>query len=98
MRLGANLTTEDRTGGDIEFIKGNKPSGFFEENNSDRISTQFTLEHQFGKCSHVTVKNSFNYFKRIMSLPGYVFDGKQNGTFTEATMLFMAKNRNGLRG
>ena len=84
MSLGANITTEDRTGGDIEFIKGNKPSGFFEENNSDRISTQFTLEHKFGKCSHVTIKNSFNYFKRVMSLPGYVFDGKQIGSFTEA--------------
>ena len=84
MTLGVNLTTEDRTGGDIEFIKGNKPSGFFEENNSDRISTQFTLEHKFGKCSHLTIKNSLNYFKRTMSLPGYVFDGRQNGSFTEA--------------
>ncbi len=82
--VGANLTTEDRAGGDIEFIKGNKPDGFFEENNSDRISTQFSLEHKFGKCSHITLKNSFNHFKRTMSLPGYIFDGNQNGTFTEA--------------
>ena len=32
----------------------------------------------------MTIKNSFNYFKRTMSLPGYIFDGRQNGTFTEA--------------
>jgi iron complex outermembrane receptor protein len=98
MTLGVNLTTEDRTGGDIEFIKGNKPSGFFEENNSDRISTQFTLEHKFGKCSHVTIKNSFNYFKRTMSLPGYVFDGRQNGTFTEAIYALHAEKSEWITG
>ena len=85
LNLGINLTTEDRTGGDIDFIKDKKPSGFFEKNNSDRVSTQFIFEHRFGKCSHITVKNSFNYFKRIMTLPGYEFNGVQNGTFTEAT-------------
>ena len=85
LNLGVNFTTEDRTGGDIDFIKGKKPSGFFEENNSDRISTQFSFEHRFGKCSHITVKNSFNHFKRIMKLHEYEFSGEQNGTFTEAT-------------
>ncbi len=88
LNLGVNLTTEDRTGGDIDFIKKKKPFGFFEKNNSDRISTQFSLEHRFGKCSHITVKNSFNYFKRIMTLPGYEFNGIQTGTFTEATYAY----------
>ena len=88
LNLGVNLTTEDRTGGDVDFIKGKKSAGFFEKNNSDRISTQFNFEHRFGKCSHITVKNSFNHFKRIMSLPGYVFNGKQSGNFTEATYAY----------
>lgn len=85
LNLGVNLTTENRTGGDIDFIKGKKPAGFFEKNESDRLSTQFSFEHRFGKCSHITVKNSFNHFQRIMTLPGYEFNGVQNGTFTEAT-------------
>ena len=84
LNLGVNLTTEDRTGGDIDFIKGKKQSGFFEKNNSDRISTQFSFEHHFDKSRHITVKNSFNHFKRVMVLPGYIFNGVQNGTFTEA--------------
>src|SRR6185436_1361104 len=37
LMIGANYTTEDRTGGDIEFIKGNKPSVYREINNSDRF-------------------------------------------------------------
>src|SRR5436190_7024968 len=98
MSIGANFTTEDRTGGDIDFIKGRKAAGFFEENNSDRVSTQFSLEHRFGKCSHITVKNSFNYFKRITSLPGYVFNGTQRGTFTEATYALHADRSEWIAG
>lgn len=96
--MGVSMTTEDRTGGDMDFIKGKKTSGFFEENNSDRISTQFSLEHRFGKCSHITVKNSFNYFKRITSLPGYVFNGTQRGTFTEATYALHAERLEWIAG
>lgn len=82
---GVNVTTEKRTGGDLNYIKGDNPSGFFEANNSDRFSTQFSLQHHFGKCSHVSVKNSINRFQRVISLPGYTFNGIQNGTFTEVT-------------
>ncbi len=88
LNFGVNITTEDRMGGDIDFIKKKKTSGFFEQNNSDRISTQFSIEHRFGKCSHITVKNSFNHFNRKMSLPVYTFDGKQTGSFTEATYAY----------
>ncbi len=85
MTAGVNITTEKRTGGDMEYIKGDNPSGFFEKNNTDRYSTQFSIEHHFGKCSHITFKNSFNHFKRSIATPGYNFSGTQNGTFTEAT-------------
>ena len=29
--IGVNITTENRTGGDIEFIKGNKANGYTED-------------------------------------------------------------------
>lgn len=82
---GFNFTTEDRNGGDIDFIKGYKPAGFFERNKSDRFNTQFSLEHHFGKSSHITFRNSFNHFKRVISLPGYIFNGIQSGIFGEFT-------------
>jgi iron complex outermembrane receptor protein len=85
LNIGATITTEKRAGGDISYIKGNNPSGFYEFNNSDRYSTQFGFQHHFGKCSHLTLKNSFNRFQRALSLPAYGFSGTQNGTFTEAT-------------
>ncbi|MBL7748360.1 MAG: TonB-dependent receptor, partial [Chitinophagaceae bacterium] len=85
LNIGANITTEKRTGGSVDYIKGNDPSAFYEANNTDRYSTQLSFEHHFGKCSHITFKNSFNRFQRAISLPGYVFNATQNGSFTEMT-------------
>ena len=86
LQLGVNITNESRTGGDIEFIKGNKTSGFTEYNNSDRFSTQFSFERRFGKNSAVKFKNSINYFQRLLTAaPVYTFNGEQNSTFTEFT-------------
>ncbi len=88
MTVGVNITTEKRTGGDMDYIKGNNPPGFYEFNNTDRYSTQFSIEHHFGKCSHFTFKNSLNRFQRAITSPGYIFNGTQNGTFTEATYAY----------
>ena len=85
LTAGVNITTEERIGGDMEYIKGKNPSGYYEENNSDRFSTQFSFEHHFGKCSHFTFKNSINRFARNIITPSFIFNGIQNGTFTEAT-------------
>ncbi len=88
MTVGVNITTEKRTGGDMNYIKGTNQSGFYEFNNTDRYSTQFSIEHHFGKCSHFTFKNSLNRFQRAITSPAYGFNGTQNGTFTEATYAY----------
>jgi iron complex outermembrane receptor protein len=98
LTIGVNMTTEERLGGDIEYLKNKKPSGFFERNNSDRISTQLSFDHRFGSCSHITIKNSYNYFKRKIGLPGYGFDGIQHGTFTEATYAYHGEKHEWIGG
>jgi outer membrane receptor for ferrienterochelin and colicin len=86
LQLGVNVTTENRIGGDIEFIKGNKTSGYTEKNNTDRVSTQFSFERRFGKNSGIKIKNSFSHFKRsLIATSAFDFNGKQTATFTEAT-------------
>lgn len=84
--LGVNTTFEDRIGGDMHYIdKGNDPShSYFEQNKTERISSQFSLDHSFGKCSHFTFKNSISYFNRRLNTPGYHFNGTQYSSFTEA--------------
>jgi len=83
--IGGNITTEKRTGGDIEYIKGNKPSGYTERNNTDRYSSQLLLDHHFNDKSQFTFKNSINRFERVIDVTNYVFNGTQTGTFSEAT-------------
>jgi len=95
---GVNITTEKRTGGDMDYIKGNNPSGYYEFNNTDRYSTQLSFEHHFGKCSHFTFKNSFNRFQRGITSPGYGFNGTQNGTFTEATYAYHGEKAEWITG
>ena len=85
LMIGGNVTTEKRTGGDIEYIKGNKPTGYTEKNNTDRYSSQLLLDHHFNDKSQFTLKNSINRFQRVIDVTSYVFNGTQTGTFTEAT-------------
>lgn len=85
--VGLNMNLEDRIGGDMKFIEGHGDSThrYFEENKSQRISTQLSIEHKFGTCSHLTFKNSVSTFKRFIAIPDYTFDGRQNASYTEVS-------------
>lgn len=83
--VGVNTAFEDRIGGDIDFIKDDNAEGYFEKNKTDRISTQMNFQHRFNENSRLSVKNSFNNFKRVITIPGYIFEGVQNSTFSEIT-------------
>jgi outer membrane receptor for ferrienterochelin and colicins len=85
LMIGGNVTTEKRTGGDIEFIKGNKSTGYTERNNTDRYSSQLVLDHHFNDKSQFILRNSINRFQRVIDVTSYVFNGTQTGTFSEAT-------------
>lgn len=86
LNFGVNATLEDRTGGDIQYIKGRGDAthSYFEKNKTQRYSTQLAFDHDFSDNSSLTVKNSVNNFKRKLSIPGYVFDGTQWSSYTEA--------------
>lgn len=92
MNFGVNTTFEDRTGGDILYIKGKGDNvhSYFEKNKSQRLSTQLSFHHQFNEENSLTVKNSVSSFSRTISVPDYVFDGKQWSSYTE-----VAYNKNG---
>lgn len=84
--LGMNISTEEREGGDIEYIRKRKPSGYRESNHTDRISSQFLLDHSINSRSEFKIKNSISYYHRIIRInSSYSFNGNQTGTFTEAT-------------
>ena len=85
LNLGLNSSFEDRTGGDLHYIKGDGDAShsFFENNNTNRLSSQFSLTHRLGEKSEFSLKNSISYYNRMITVPGYKFDGTQYGTFSE---------------
>jgi iron complex outermembrane receptor protein len=83
--FGVNATFENRLGGDMLYLKGKGDDvhSYFERNKTSRVSTQFALEHKFSDNSKMNIRNSYNRFGRTITIPGYIFDGVQNGTFSE---------------
>ena len=89
--FGVTYITEDRTGGSTNYIK-HGGNGFFEKNNTDRITTQLGIAHKLSEHSTLQFKNSYSHFDRIITIPTYTFDALQRSSFSELTW-----NRNGQR-
>lgn len=85
LMVGLNSTFEDRIGGDVHYINdgGDALHSYFEQNKTQRMSSQVAFEHNFSENSQVTVKNSIGYFNRKLNTPGYGFNGTQYSSFTE---------------
>jgi outer membrane receptor for ferrienterochelin and colicins len=82
--VGISYITEDRIGGSMAFIKSGT-AGFFEKNNTDRITTQAQLTHRINDKSRLNFKHSYSRFDRFIQIPTYAFKGLQQSTFSEAT-------------
>jgi outer membrane receptor for ferrienterochelin and colicins len=87
LNFGVNTTFENRLGGDLKYIEGQADSvhSYFEENKTQRYSTQLAFEHSFNETHRFSFKNSVSYFNRKIQIPDYAFDGTQIASFTEAT-------------
>jgi outer membrane receptor for ferrienterochelin and colicins len=84
VNVGVSYITEDRLGGNLDFIRNNT-AGYFEKNNSDRFTTQFGLTHRFNDHTSLNIKNSYNHFTRLTTIPSYQFDGLQQSSFSEVS-------------
>ncbi|MCU0394698.1 MAG: TonB-dependent receptor [Chitinophagaceae bacterium] len=89
--FGISYITEDRTGGSMDYIK-NEGGGFYEINNTDRVSLQMGIVHHTGEHSTLQLKSTYSRFDRLLEIPTYVFDALQQSSFSELTW-----NRNGER-
>jgi len=85
-----NTTVEERTGGNIDYIKGegNVSNPYFERNNTSRLTTRAGLEKWFENGSGMNIKNSFSFFERTIEIPGYRFSGDQFASYNEASYTF----------
>ncbi|MBR8536734.1 TonB-dependent receptor [Carboxylicivirga sediminis] len=86
LSLGLNTTIDDRTGGDMEVIKGNTSAEhvFTEENKSERYATQLNFRNTKENRT-IDFKNSISYFDRKLTIPDYQFNGNQVSSFSEVS-------------
>jgi outer membrane receptor for ferrienterochelin and colicins len=92
--LGFNWTKEDRLGGNMKYIKGEPVSEpYFEHNQTDRFSTQMSYRKNWGEDLVLEFKNSLNFFNREITLPDFLFGGKQFSSFSELN--FQKQNTEG---
>lgn len=89
LNFGINTVYENRLGGDMKVINGEKDNihQYFERNKTKRLSTQLDLNKKLNDKSNFSFKNSMSYFNRDIYAPSYKFSGKQVSTFTEATWI-----------
>jgi len=89
-RFGVNGTYDYRKGGDM-FVLNRHPDSlhqYFEENNSNRFSSQLQFDKGFSENKSLTIKNSVSYFNRRINETSYTFEGTQKSSYTEAAMNF----------
>jgi iron complex outermembrane receptor protein len=98
--FGINTTFENRLGGDMRYLKGkgNLERSFFEKNETNRFSTQFSIIHKFSDLSNINIRNSYNRFKRTITIPDYVFNGLQNSSFSEITYSYSGEETEWVTG
>jgi iron complex outermembrane receptor protein len=86
LNIGFNSIIEDRIGGDILFIEGDRDAtnAFFEKNNTNRFSTQLGIDHQPNDQSKLSFKNSISFYDRNIEIPDFRFSGVQLASFSEA--------------
>jgi outer membrane receptor for ferrienterochelin and colicins len=84
MNFGVNFITEDRLGGNMDYVNGeNVTDAYYENNMTDRISSQLNLTHQIDEKSQLEIKNSINFYDRSIEVPDFTFSGRQISSFSE---------------
>lgn len=83
--FGFTYITENRLGGSMAFIKDGS-AGFYERNNTDRITTQVGIAHKIKEDLTMQFKNSYSRFNRLIAIPDYAFDALQQSSFSELTL------------
>ncbi len=80
--IGVSYITENRTGGSVDYIK-NGTAGYFEKNNTDRLTAQTDIRHKLNDKTNLQLKSSYSHFNRLISVPAYMFEGTQQSSYSE---------------
>ena len=83
--LGFNAVKENRIGGDMDYIDGDRnAAAYFEKIATDRFSTQLEYISQLQSGNEFVIRNSVNQYKQDLKVPEHFFKGTQLSSFSEA--------------
>jgi outer membrane receptor for ferrienterochelin and colicins len=85
--ISNSFTTGERTGGDIQVIKGKGDAShqYFEKNKSIRNSSSFELDKKLGDKNRFIARQSFSVFDRTINIPAYTFAGVNYNSFSDVS-------------
>lgn len=88
LRVGISAVKEDRLGGSMDYIDGQRtPALYFEDSDTQRLSSQIEYVAQLDSGSEMVLRNSVNHYERELRVPGFAFSGTQLSSFSEAHVL-----------
>ncbi|GJM11811.1 MAG: hypothetical protein DHS20C12_02140 [Pseudohongiella sp.] len=88
LMLGVSMVKEDRLGGDMAYIDGDRSRpAYFEDSSTLRLSTQLEYSRLFDSGNELMIRNSISRFDRDLLVPGFEFGGTQYSSFSEAHLL-----------
>lgn len=83
LRAGITVVVEDRLGGNMDYIKDRPVSNpYYEDNRTERLSSQLEFTRELGNGT-LNLRNSLGHFDREISVPGFMFAGTQESSFSE---------------
>ena len=79
------MVKEDRIGGDMDYIDGHRRHpAYFEQVETDRLSTQTEDISQLDSDKEFVFRNSINSYQQDIDVMDYSFSGEQISSFSEA--------------
>jgi outer membrane receptor for ferrienterochelin and colicins len=83
--IGNSLASGERTGGDIQVIKGKVDAShqYFEKNKTLRNISTFELDKKIGDRNRFIAKQSLSVFERTINIPAYTFAGTDYNGYTD---------------
>jgi outer membrane receptor for ferrienterochelin and colicins len=84
--VGFSYIGEQRTGGNMEYVKGDSPQGYYESNHTRRFTGMGSIKRQFDDQTFVQFRNSFSRFDRRLSSDNIMFAGVQQSLFSELSV------------
>jgi iron complex outermembrane receptor protein len=86
--FGISLVKEDRLGGTMSYIAGDRSQpAYYEDSSTLRLSSQLEYSRIFESGKELVIRNSISRFGRELLVPGFKFSGTQLSSFSEAHLL-----------